>query len=116
LETLGKAVPIYHAKHEQRQLEQDLAVLQSDYHTIKNNIDENQTQLQQMQESSQKYYTEYMNLGGNRIEELQKEIGYTQRELARISKNASAYQSLCEKLTIAKDLQQTIFEHHQQQA
>ena len=39
LETLGKAVPIYHAKHEQRQLEQDLAVLQSDYHTIKNNID-----------------------------------------------------------------------------
>ena len=115
LKILKDATPVYLAKIEQHALAKELAVLEADYQTIKTAIHDNQAQLEQIKQTAETYRDEYMKLGGNRIEALQKDINYTQDGLRRTSKNASAYQQLCEQLGIAPQLTQTIFDNHQQQ-
>lgn len=116
LEVLKDAIPIYLAKIEQHALAKELAVLEADYRTIETAILDKQTQLEQTRQTAETYRDEYMKLGGNRIESLQKDINYTQDGLRRTSKNASAYQQLCEVLDITTNLTRTTFIQHQQQA
>ena len=94
LKILKDATPVYLAKIEQHALAKELAVLEADYQTIKTAIHDNQAQLEQIKQTAETYRDEYMKLGGNRIEALQKDINYTQDGLHRTSKNASAYQQL----------------------
>lgn len=115
LKILKDATPVYLAKIEQHALAKELAVLEADYQTIKTAIHDNQAQLEQIKQTAETYRDEYMKLGGNRIEALQKDISHTQDGLRRTSKNASAYQQLCEQLGIAPQLTQTTFDNHQQQ-
>ena len=116
LKTLKEAVPVYIAKFEQQTLAQELTVLQANYHTIETAIHDNQIQLEQTRQTANTYRDEYMKLGGNRIESLQKDISHTKKDLERTSKNASVYQQLCEQLGMTTELTQTIFDNHQQQA
>lgn len=115
LKTLKDAIPVYLAKIEQHALAKELVVLEADYQTIETAIHDNQIQLEQIKQTAETYRDEYMKLGGNRIEALQKDINYTQDGLHRTSKNASAYQQLCEQLGISERLTQAIFDNHQQQ-
>ena len=115
LKILKDAIPVYLAKIEQHALAKQLAVLETDYQTIKTAIHDNQAQLEQIKQTAETYRDEYMKLGGNRIEALQKDINYTQDGLRRTSKNASTYQQLCEQLGIAPQLTQATFDNHQQQ-
>ena len=115
LKILKDAIPVYLAKIEQHALAKELVVLEADYQTIETAIHDNQIQLEQIKQTAETYRDEYMKLGGNRIEALQKDINYTQDGLHRTSKNASAYQRLCEQLGIAPQLTQTTFDNHQQQ-
>lgn len=115
LKILKDAIPVYLAKIEQHALAKELAVLEADYQTIETAIHDNQIQLEQIKQTAETYRDEYMKLGGNRIEALQKDINYTQDGLHRTSKNASAYQRLCEQLGISEQLTQAIFDNHQQQ-
>lgn len=115
LKILKDAIPVYLAKIEQHALAKELVVLEADYQTIETAIHDNQIQLEQIKQTAETYRDEYMKLGGNRIEALQKDINYTQDGLHRTSKNASAYQRLCEQLGISEQLTQAIFDNHQQQ-
>lgn len=115
LEVLKDAIPIYLAKIEQHALAKELAVLEADYRTIETAILDKQTQLEQTRQTAETYRDEYMKLGGNRIESLQKDISHTKKDLQRISKNASVYQKLCEQLGISQQLTQATFDNHQKQ-
>ena len=79
--------------------------LESLVRTISNaEIDE-----QDAQASLEKRHEEYLNLGGDKIESLKKDIKHIQGKLNDIIQASSSYQNDCRSLTLSADLTEEIF-------
>lgn len=110
-----QALPVYFAQHyaklyqqKQTKLTQELAILEQQLKTIEQQeIDASDT--------VDRCRDEYMNLGGNRIESLKKDIQTTKNTLERTNETASRYQKLCRDLNIATSLDENTFNSNKAQ-
>lgn len=111
-----QALPIYFAKRyaalyqeQQQHLTQELAQLERQLDRIK-------TLERDASDKVNRFRDAYLKLGGNRIEDLKKDIQNTHDTLTRTNETASRYQKLCRKLNIDTTLNDTVFHKNIAQA
>jgi len=87
--------------------------------SIKQQLDEAEIRLKKIEQQEQsenerveRLHAEYLNLGGNRIEELKKDIKRTKERLSEINQNASRYQQITRNLELDSSINENTFKYN----
>ncbi|PID62755.1 MAG: hypothetical protein CR974_03155 [Gammaproteobacteria bacterium] len=110
------SLPTYFALCHQQLLADQIDRLQSQLSALSYQIVQTESQEDDANASVQKFRDAYMNLGGNRIENLKRDLGTIDEKIAGIAKSASRYQTMCRQLELPAELDAQTFASNQKRA
>lgn len=87
----------------------ELTKLEEDLKSLGRSIAHLETEEKDAQESIEKRHEEYLNLGGDKIESLKKDILHAKDKLNSVIQTSSSYQSDCRSLELNAELSEEIF-------
>lgn len=86
-----------------------LSELEAELESLERSISRAETQERDAQDSVEKRHEEYLNLGGDKIESLEKDIQHAKDKLNSVIQISSNYQSDCRSLELDAELNEEIF-------
>lgn len=93
--------------------QQQIVVLNDQLEKISITIQQHETKIEDINELIERRHEAYLQLGGNKIESIKKDIDYAQQHFNRISFSASKYQETANKLQLNAELEEKLFLHNQ---
>ncbi|WP_439328482.1 ATP-binding protein [Lonepinella sp. BR2357] len=116
LEQQKIGLPVYFAQVQEQIFKQKLQILAEKLTHIAQQIHSNQQAISDSQVQVESYYAQYLQLGGDQLENLRKDIAYLQEKLQRMIVESSQYQQICRQLALDESLDATQFSHNQRHA
>ena len=111
-----QALPIYFSEIYARLWQKKITGLTQDLDSLVLAIKQHEVKVQDTTKLIERRHEAYLELGGNKIESIKKDLDYANKNLARISYSAAQYQDTVKKLNLASDLNEKQFNQHQQQS
>lgn len=111
-----QGLPVYFAEQQALQLQAKIAKIQQELTALQLQLSQFERQEQDLTYLVEQRHADYLNLGGERVEQLRREVAETQNRLQQVSLAASEYQQICQQLALDPTLNEPQFSAHQQQA
>ncbi|WP_386688592.1 ATP-binding protein [Lonepinella sp. MS14437] len=116
LEQQKIGLPVYFAQIQAQILSEKLQIIAEKLADIERQIRSNKQAIADSEAQVELYHAQYLQLGGDQIESLRKDITYLQEKLQRMIWDSSRYQKICRELALNEQLAEDVFDGHQRQA
>ncbi|MGX2974230.1 ATP-binding protein [Ursidibacter arcticus] len=109
LRTQKQGIPRYFAENESAILQEKMIIIQQNLTALSQQLQQLLQQEKDYSDATEQRYAEYLQLGGERIEILRREVDSLRLSLQKMIKQASQYQQICQQLQLNDSLTEQQF-------